>query len=72
MVPSSLVWDCVTQPSFIVCLWLRKYPGFGLQLSFFGHARAKNNSELSCGLSYVSPVGWDYHLSMVFTFFTEL
>ena len=31
-------------------------------LSCFGHARAKNNSELSCGLSCVSPVGWDCHL----------
>ena len=35
------------------------YPGFGLLLSFFGHARAKKNSELPCGLSSVSPVGWD-------------
>ena len=26
------------------------YPSFGLLLSYFGHARAKNNSELSCGL----------------------
>ena len=25
------------------------YPSFGLLLSFFGHARAKNNVELSCG-----------------------
>ena len=29
------------------------YPGFGLLLSCFGHARAKNNSELPCGLSSV-------------------
>ena len=29
------------------------YLGFGLLLSCFGHSRAKNNSELSCGLSCV-------------------
>ena len=28
-------------------------PWFGLLLSCFGHARAKNNSELSCGLNGV-------------------
>ena len=27
-----------------------KGPWFGLQLSCFGHVRAKNNSELPCGL----------------------
>ena len=53
-------------PSFIVGLWLLKNPGLGCFLvdeaavviwvllrSCFGHARAKNNSELSCGLSRV-------------------
>ena len=33
-----------------MCLWLLEYPGFGLQLSCFGHVRAKNNSELPCRL----------------------
>ena len=63
--------DCGLLPSFIVGLWLLKYLGFGLLLSCFGHARAKNKSELSCGLSCVSPVGWDC-LLVVFSFFTEL
>ena len=43
-------------PSFIVGLWLLMHPGFGLLLSCFGHAMAKNNYELSCGLSYVHRV----------------
>ena len=38
---------------------LRLWTSFGLLLSCLGHARAKNNSELSCGLSYVLPHGWD-------------
>ena len=43
-----IVFRCVCG-CFSVCLWLQKYPGFGLQLSCFGHVRAKNNSELPCG-----------------------
>ena len=31
------------------------YPSFGLLLSCFGQARAEKKSELSCGLSRVSP-----------------
>ena len=45
-----LFWDCGLLLSFIVCLWLLEYPGFGLQLCCFGHVRAKNNSELPCRL----------------------
>ena len=51
--------------SFVLRLWivaiihcefgLLMHPGFGLLLSCFGHARAKNNSELSCGLEPCSP-----------------
>ena len=33
-----------------MCLGLLEYPSFGLQLSCFGHVRAKNNSEFPCGL----------------------
>ena len=35
-------------------------PWFGLQLSCFGHVRAKKNSVLSCGLELCSYFGWDY------------
>ena len=45
---------------FIVCIGLLKYPGFGLQLSCFGHVRAKNNSVLSGGLELCSSLVWDY------------
>ena len=48
--------DCGLLPSFIVGLWLLMHPGFGLLLSCFGHARVKNNSELSWGLSCVHRV----------------
>ena len=54
---------CGWLPSFIVGLWLLKYPGLGcflvaeaaviiwvLMRSCFGHARAKNNSEFPYGL----------------------
>ena len=52
-------------------LWLLKYPGFGLQLSCFGHARAKNNSELPCGLElcFIFCLGLSL---VVFAFFTGL
>ena len=40
---------CKVAIFFIVSLWLLMYPGFGLLLSCFIHARAKSNSELSCG-----------------------
>ena len=36
-----------------MCVVVAEVPLFGLLLSCFGHARAKNNSELSCGLSCV-------------------
>ena len=39
---------------------LLKYPGFGLQLSCFGHVRAKNNSVLPCGLKLCLIFCWDY------------
>ena len=39
--------------SFIEGLWMLMHPGFGLLLSCFGHTRAKNNSELPCGLEAV-------------------
>ena len=39
--------------SFIEGLWFLMHPSFGLLLSCFGHARAKKNFELSCGLSCV-------------------
>ena len=44
------LWTMDCCHCFIVCLWMWKYPGFGLQLSCFGHVRAKNNSKLPCGL----------------------
>ena len=50
-------------PSFHCELWLLIYPGFGLLrllgllLSFFGHARVKNNSEALFDLNCVSPFG---------------
>ena len=46
---SPLLGDCGWLPSFIEGLWLLMHPGFGLLLSCFGHARAKNNPELSYG-----------------------
>ena len=58
----SLPWLCQEYCYlFIVGLWMLMHPGFGLLLSCFGHARAKNNSELSCGLSCVSSFVWDCH-----------
>ena len=47
---------CKVAIVIIVSLWLLMYLGFGLLLSCFGRARAKNNSELSCGLSCFSPL----------------
>ena len=37
-----------------------KVPWFWLQLSCFGHVRAKTNSELPCGLELCSLFVWDY------------
>ena len=59
LVEFPLFWDCGLLLSFIVCLWLLEYPGFGLQLSCFGHGRAKNNSVLPCGLELCSSFVWD-------------
>ena len=44
---------------FIWWLWLLMHPGFGLLLSCFSHARAKNHPELSCGseLCFTSCLG---------------
>ena len=56
----SLFWGCGLLLSSTVCLWLRKYPIFGLQLSFFGHVRAKNNSVLPYGFELCSSSVWDY------------
>ena len=47
--------DCGHHSLWIVAivhcvLWLLEYPGFGLQLSCFGHIRAKTHSELPCRL----------------------
>ena len=39
-------------------LWLLMYLGFGLLLSCFGHARAKNNFEAWFDLNCVSPFCW--------------
>ena len=68
--PSPLFWDCGLLPSFIVRLWLLMYPGFGLLLSCFGHARAKNNYELPCGLElcFIFCLGLS---PVVFAFITE-
>ena len=52
--------------SFIVYLWLWKYPCFGLQLSCFGHARAKTHSELPCRLELCSLCVWDCYRLLCF------
>ena len=68
---SPLFWDYGLLPSFILSLWLLMYPSFGLLLSCFGHARAKNNSRVWLDLSCVSPFVWGCH-PVVYAFFTEL
>ena len=60
-------WDCGLLLSSIVCLGLLEYPSFGLQLSCFGHVRAKNNSEFPCRLELCFAF-----VGIVFAFFTGL
>ena len=46
-------------------------PWFGLLLSCFGHVRAKNNSDLPCGLELYLILVWGFHPA-IYTFITEL
>ena len=58
--------------SIIHCVFVAaEGPWFGLQLSCFGHVRAKNNSKLPCGLEpcFIFGLGLS---SVVFSSFTVL
>ena len=46
--------DCGLLLSFSLCVVAAEVPWFGSQLSCFGHARAKKNSVLPCGLELCS------------------
>ena len=43
-----------------LCIVAADIPWFGLQLSCFGHVRAKTISEFPCGLELCSLFVWDY------------